>query len=81
MLHCANISLISATSCAYPGHPKDTRVCACVEGGGTDSCEVRAEWIMVGRGRGIWEVLRVGMQLGLPALGRENARCRFGDRI
>ncbi|XP_066230224.1 kallikrein-15 isoform X1 [Saccopteryx leptura] len=40
-LHCANISIISATSCNkdYPGHLMDTMVCAGVEGGGTDSCE------------------------------------------
>ncbi|XP_016061464.1 PREDICTED: kallikrein-15 isoform X2 [Miniopterus natalensis] len=40
-LHCANISIISSTSCNkdYPGHLMNTMVCAGVEGGGTDSCE------------------------------------------
>ncbi|XP_019597022.2 kallikrein-15 [Rhinolophus sinicus] len=40
-LHCANISIISASSCNqdYPGHLMNTMVCAGVEGGGTDSCE------------------------------------------
>ncbi|KAM5207752.1 kallikrein-15 [Hipposideros larvatus] len=40
-LHCANISIISASSCKkyYPGHLMNTMVCAGVEGGGTDSCE------------------------------------------
>ncbi|XP_049478250.1 kallikrein-15 [Panthera uncia] len=41
MLHCANISVIPATSCSkdYPGRLMSTTVCAGVEGGGTDSCE------------------------------------------
>ncbi|XP_014405943.1 PREDICTED: kallikrein-15-like, partial [Myotis brandtii] len=40
-LHCANISIISDSSCSkdYPGHLMSTMVCAGVEGGGTDSCE------------------------------------------
>ncbi|XP_039100814.1 kallikrein-15 [Hyaena hyaena] len=40
-LHCANISVIPATSCSedYPGRLMNTMVCAGVEGGGTDSCE------------------------------------------
>lgn len=44
-LHCANISIISDSSCRkdYPGHLMSTMVCAGVEGGGTDSCEVRAK--------------------------------------
>lgn len=44
-LHCANISIISEASCNkdYPGRLTDTMVCAGVEGGGTDSCEVRAQ--------------------------------------
>ncbi|XP_040313880.1 kallikrein-15 [Herpailurus yagouaroundi] len=39
-LHCANISVIPATSCSkdYPGRLMSTTVCAGVEGGGTDSC-------------------------------------------
>lgn len=45
-LHCANISIISEASCNkdYPGRVLPTMVCAGVEGGGTDSCEVRAKW-------------------------------------
>lgn len=44
-LHCANISIISEASCNkdYPGRVLPTMVCAGVEGGGTDSCEVRDE--------------------------------------
>uniref|UniRef100_A0A667IS07 Kallikrein related peptidase 15 n=1 Tax=Lynx canadensis TaxID=61383 RepID=A0A667IS07_LYNCA len=40
-LHCANISVIPATSCSkdYPGRLMSTMVCAGVEGGGTDSGE------------------------------------------
>ncbi|XP_019648162.1 kallikrein-15 isoform X1 [Ailuropoda melanoleuca] len=40
-LHCANISVIPATSCNedYPGRVMASMVCAGVEGGGTDSCE------------------------------------------
>nr|XP_010945337.2 kallikrein-15 [Camelus bactrianus] len=40
-LHCANISILSTTSCNkdYPGHLMSTMVCAGVESGGTDSCE------------------------------------------
>ncbi|XP_027473166.1 kallikrein-15 [Zalophus californianus] len=40
-LHCANISVIPATSCKkdYPGRLMASMVCAGVEGGGTDSCE------------------------------------------
>lgn len=43
-LHCANISIIPDASCSkdYPGRLRKTMVCAGVEGGGTDSCEVRA---------------------------------------
>lgn len=52
-LHCANISIISEASCNkdYPGRVLPTMVCAGVEGGGTDSCEVRAKgglWVNVG---------------------------------
>ena len=48
-LHCANISIISEASCNkdYPGRVLPTMVCAGVEGGGTDSCEVRDK-------RGLW---------------------------
>nr|XP_045748003.1 kallikrein-15 isoform X1 [Mirounga angustirostris] len=40
-LHCANISVIPATSCNrdYPGRLVASMVCAGVEGGGMDSCE------------------------------------------
>lgn len=52
-LHCANISIISDAECSsdYPGRLENTMVCAGVQGGGTDSCEVRPEgpW-MDGRG-------------------------------
>lgn len=61
-LHCGNISVISTASCNkdYPGCLLNTMVCAGVEGGGTDSCEVRAErerWKEEGGGTG----LEVGM--------------------
>lgn len=54
-LHCANISIISEASCNkdYPGRVLPTMVCAGVEGGGTDSCEVRAKW-------GLWVKARGG---------------------
>lgn len=44
-LHCANIGIISTASCNkdYAGHLMDTMVCAGVEGGGIDSCEVRGD--------------------------------------
>ena len=64
-LHCGNISVISTASCNkdYPGCLLNTMVCAGVEGGGTDSCEVRAErerWKEEGGGTG----LEVGMGPG-----------------
>lgn len=51
-LHCANISIISEASCNkdYPGRVLPTMVCAGVEGGGTDSCEVRKERVFVVKG-------------------------------
>lgn len=44
-LHCANISIISDTSCdkSYPGRLTNTMVCAGAEGRGAESCEVRAQ--------------------------------------
>lgn len=53
-LHCANISIISDASCDkdYPGRLMSAMVCAGVPGGGTDSCEVRAQTTLAGeRGR------------------------------
>lgn len=43
-LHCANISVIPAASCNkdYPGRLVASMLCAGAEGGGTESCEVRA---------------------------------------
>nr|XP_028703748.1 kallikrein-15 [Macaca mulatta] len=40
-LHCANISIISDTSCdkSYPGRLTNTMVCAGAEGRGAESCE------------------------------------------
>lgn len=51
-LHCANISIISDTSCNkdYPGRLTSTMVCAGVEGGGTDSCEGDSGGPLVCRG-------------------------------
>lgn len=67
-LHCANISIISTASCDkdYPGRLMDTMVCAGVEGGGTDSCEVRAR----GR-RGRKTGLGIGTGSGFACLGPE----------
>ncbi|XP_053462115.1 kallikrein-15 [Nycticebus coucang] len=51
-LHCANISIISDTSCDkdYPGHLMNTMVCAGAEDGGTDSCEGDSGGPLVCRG-------------------------------
>ncbi|XP_012498580.1 PREDICTED: kallikrein-15 isoform X1 [Propithecus coquereli] len=51
-LHCANISIISDTSCNkdYPGHLMSTMVCAGAEDGGTDSCEGDSGGPLVCRG-------------------------------
>lgn len=74
-LHCANISIISASSCNqdYPGHLMSTMVCAGVEGGGTDSCEVRAPRGRAGRREGEQQVWELGWGRVLLALGRR--RC------
>lgn len=77
-LHCANISIISDSSCSqdYPGHLMSTMVCAGVEGGGTDSCEVRATGVR-GRAprRGRDPSLGVGGGVGFCLLGaREDIR-------
>lgn len=82
-LHCANISVISAASCnkAYPGCLMDTMVCAGVEGGGTNSCEVRArgpcpEVRRSGEGNRCWSW--DGVAFCLLGAG-EDPRGRFGD--
>lgn len=79
-LHCANISIISASSCNkdYPGRLMNTMVCAGVESGGTGSCEVRAK----GRARGDRERDRFGSWDGIRFCllwAREDARGRPGD--
>lgn len=74
-LHCGNISVIPTTSCNedYPGRVKDTMVCAGVEGGGTDSCEVRARGSHGGRADGGGQVWELGWGRVLLALGQR--RC------
>ena len=75
-LHCANISIISTASCNkdYAGCLMDTMVCAGVEGGGTDSCEVRAgrEPPKEGKGRETGLVIETGGRV-LLAVGQ--GRC------
>lgn len=70
-LHCANISIISDSSCSkdYPGHLMSTMVCAGVEGGGTDSCEVSFCLLWArgdskdGPGKGGGRAVRMGVRL------------------
>lgn len=68
-LHCANISIISASSCNkdYPGRLMNTMVCAGVESGGTGSCEVRAKGGPCPEETG----LGVGMGSGFACFGPE----------
>jgi hypothetical protein len=84
-LHCANISIISDASCDkdYPGRIGNTMVCAGVQGGGTDSCEVRAErGHSSGGGEGTRTVLGVGVDLDFVCLGpgREDIWVQCGDK-
>lgn len=79
-LHCANISIISDASCRkdYPGHLMNTMVCAGVEGGGTDSCEVRTQRGPTARGEEGGPRLGVGPRSDVAWLGPEK---RGGVRL
>lgn len=85
-LHCANISIISKASCNkdYPGRVLPTMVCAGVEGGGTDSCEVRAKWRLWVKAPARARVGGGGMESNLslvPSVGLDSASHSWGPGL